>query len=325
MGCTSGANQYWGGILLTESSVVSASYLELRHSYHGIFMMKGSEALLVMDHARFVKNHFNIQNEPTPTANVGNSVLIEDSLFLDFTGNGVSSRGGEVTLQRVVIANARNAIGHTPRALRIRDDSDDNSYFAADHVTLHSVEYLVDNIKNAPGSLMSITNSIKSSGQLRGSYSDPMALSDNLYYNVSAISYLPEAGSMNENPLFVDPSENDLRVTHRSGALKPVQTGGAALGGLAFDGALTIKLMGHIYDSLTLGNEQDHFIEGDLIVEPSAELIIAGGTNIYVVQADLLRGGTNASYPELTIYGELNIQSTAETPVRFDSLNINTR
>jgi len=142
--------------MMTKSCTVTANHLTMRHNYFGMRIMGRPDPSVTAANSTFPSNFHNITNEPTPTASLGNQVLMQDTAILNFSGDAISSRGGEVVAQNVIMAHTSPGLNYASRGLRNRDEDDDSSYLAASHLTVHDVENGSDNNKSTVGSLMSI-------------------------------------------------------------------------------------------------------------------------------------------------------------------------
>ncbi len=133
------------------------------------------------------------------------------------------------------------------------------------------------------------------------------------YYGSSA-----GTGSYIENPLFVDLTNRDLRITSNSPARQHASDDGT-IGALDYDGAATVGLQGHIYDDVTWGNGPLDVL-GDITIEPGVTLTIESGTEIrFAENTDSMGANRRTSETELRVLGRLVADGNPNSRVVFTS------
>ncbi|MFO0724250.1 MAG: PKD domain-containing protein [Myxococcota bacterium] len=127
-------------------------------------------------------------------------------------------------------------------------------------------------------------------------------------------------GSVAENPLLVDLTGRDLRITSASPARNHSSTGGD-IGALDFDGALTTGVQGHLYQDTTWGPAGGPItVLGDITIEPSVTLNILPGTDVrFTAHADSMGAGDDTTLTELRNLGRLVINGDPQSRVLLGS------
>lgn len=123
-------------------------------------------------------------------------------------------------------------------------------------------------------------------------------------------------GGVTENPLVVDATGRDFRITTNSPARNHASDGGD-IGALTYDGAPTVGVHGHLYTNTTwtsAGGPID--VLGDITIEPGVTLTIAAGTVVRFASAtDSMAGNVDTGRTELIVLGRLVADGTLPAPV----------
>ncbi len=155
-----------------------------------------------------------------------------------------------------------------------------------------------------------------------GTSGPSFSCSNNLVWDHSTEYYGASAGSgaFSENPLFADADNDDFAPTSHS-ALRTFATDGTDIGAVAYAGAATDELVGHIFTNTVLTSAASpHEVTGDLTVEPGVTLTIEPGAVVrFVASADRMDAGTDANRTELRVLGTLVAYGTASSNITFES------
>ncbi|MCB9647004.1 MAG: right-handed parallel beta-helix repeat-containing protein [Deltaproteobacteria bacterium] len=138
--------------------------------------------------------------------------------------------------------------------------------------------------------------------------------------NTGYSGLVPGTGALSENPLFVNRSASDYRITSRSPARFHASDGGD-VGALIFDGAPTVGEQGHLYTDTTWTTAASPIsVLGDITVEPGVTLTIEPGVQVnFAPGADSMGGNTAPTLTELIVAGRLQVNGTAASRVTLSS------
>ncbi len=130
-------------------------------------------------------------------------------------------------------------------------------------------------------------------------------------------SVTPGTGAISENPLVVDITARDMRLTTNSPARRHASDG-TDMGALAFDGAPTVGVHGHLYDATTWSGTVN--VLGDVTVEPGVTLTIQPGTVVrFAANTDSMGGNVDAAETELIVRGRLVSDGTPQSRITLTS------
>jgi len=201
-----------------------------------------------------------------------------------------------------------------------------------DHVTVHanSGSGIYVN-RSSVGSELSIENSIVVRNSSWGIYhagTHPPTLSHNDSWGNSNNStgrnfanLTPDAGSFEMDPVFVDPLDDDLRLTDVS-PCRDAAADGSDVGALPFDGAEAPGLYGVMTRDRTFTAAGSPWIvEGDIIIPAGRTLTIEPGAEVLMAAEDALMAGRDRGRVEIIVRGSLQAVGTAEQPIVFDGLS----
>ncbi|MCK6546037.1 right-handed parallel beta-helix repeat-containing protein [Myxococcota bacterium] len=298
----------WYGVILLPSSAASViDYATIRHAVYGV-------------------------RSSAPGGTVVQRSTIESS-----SSYGVYVDGGAATFSELLIRNNASygfyAVDASPtltgsriwdnssRGVYLRTNSGTHTMVVTGNTIVGNGTYGIYILENAGTLNTTVRDNVIVGNGSYGVYVSGLpsvTISHNLvwdhttdYSGVSA-----GTGAITENPLFVDRNGRDLRLTANSPARRHSSTGND-IGALAFDGAPTIGVQGHLYTDTTwtaAGGPID--VLGDVTIEPGVTLTIGPGTIVrFAASADSMRANTDTALSELIVLGRLVVDGDPQARV----------
>ncbi|MEO0601727.1 MAG: right-handed parallel beta-helix repeat-containing protein, partial [Myxococcota bacterium] len=228
---------------------------------------------------------------------------------------GVWVTGGSPDLSDLVVAEA------TSYGVYVTSSSGTTT---VDHATLYDSGTGVYLSTFSGNPSVSVTNSIvtdHASYGLRRLSSGSVIVSDSLVWNNSSgnlLNVTNGGGVFSENPLFVAPP-TDLSLSAYSSA-RFAASNDSDVGGLPYAGAAALGLRGTLWGGATFDvTGSPYTVTGDLRVPVGATLTIDPAVEIRFEATDTMLGNNDTSRVELIVEGELDVQGSLFSPVRFES------
>ena len=125
-------------------------------------------------------------------------------------------------------------------------------------------------------------------------------------------------GNQSANPLYVDPSGNNLALTSNS-PCRFASDAGTDIGAAPYAGVATNGLHGTLWNDVHLTSSAT--ADGDLTVAPGVALTIDPGVTLGFVAGDVMVANADSKRGELIVNGTLNATGTAPLPITFTGLN----
>ena len=315
------------GITMTSDSMTPA-----RGDWYGIHFLTDAAASII-DNAEIAWARYGVHSQAPAGTVVGRSTIRESQT------DGAYVNGGNIEFREMIIRNnarygvyVENADATVTRS-RIYDNAN-RAVHATSWINGDRTIVVTNNTIVANGTAGVYLT--ESTGTLRATIRDNVIQGNATYgiFNSSAIvtrsnnvvwgqttnhsGVTVGSGSLIENPLFVDLTNRDLRVTSNSPARQHASDGGT-IGALAYDGTQTIGLQGHLYDDVTWsGGPLD--VLGDITVETGVALTVEAGTVVrFAANADSMQANAVTNRTELRVLGRLVVDGSPQARVRLTS------
>jgi hypothetical protein len=125
-------------------------------------------------------------------------------------------------------------------------------------------------------------------------------------------------GNQSANPLYVNPSGNNLALTSSSPS-RFASDVGTDIGAAPYAGVATSGLHGTLWNDVHLTSSAT--ADGDLTVAPGVALTIDPGVTLRFAAGDVMVANADSTRSELIVNGTLNATGTAALPITFAGVN----
>ncbi|MCC6335221.1 MAG: right-handed parallel beta-helix repeat-containing protein, partial [Myxococcales bacterium] len=132
-------------------------------------------------------------------------------------------------------------------------------------------------------------------------------------YNVAYVTgTITSNGNHSQNPLFVDATAQNYRLTSNSPS-RTTGAGGVDQGALPYTADATVGLQGVLWTNTTLSGANP--VPGDLTVAPGVTLTLSPGATLTFAASDSMGGSSSANKAELLVQGTLTAIGVSGSPI----------